>query len=123
MRTPVVVAIVCFLVLGWQYGLQAQLPFGVDRSKKTEEPSAPNVTMTGRFQIFVSPHIKSATFMLDTDTGRVWIVKKDHKSGNYLLKRVSVEEVDKTIGTAKSDEAPGSGSEVKDSAKQGGTKK
>jgi hypothetical protein len=122
MRIPVVVAVACVLVLGWQYDLQAQLPFGLDKSKKAEESSVPNVTMTGRFQIFVSPNIKGATFMLDTDTGRVWIVKKDHKSGNHYLKRVSVEEVDKTAGSAKSDQAPSTSSKINDSAGPGGKK-
>jgi hypothetical protein len=32
--------------------------------------------------------------MLDTDTGRVWIFKKDHSSGDFSLKRVPVQGVE-----------------------------
>jgi hypothetical protein len=52
------------------------------------------VTVSGRFQIFTSPHEKGDTFMLDTDTGRVWLLKKDKTSGEYSFKRIRVEEVD-----------------------------
>jgi len=75
---------------------RAQWPLGKDLSlqegKSTE--GSPHLTATGRFQIFVSPQAKGHTFMLDTDTGRVWIMKKDSTSGDYSLKRVPVDEVD-----------------------------
>jgi hypothetical protein len=32
--------------------------------------------------------------MLDTDTGKVWIMKKDPASGDFSFQRVPVQEVD-----------------------------
>ena len=72
----------------------AQWPLGGDMMKKPGIEPSPTVTVSGRFQIFTSPHEKGDTFMLDTDTGKVWILKKDSTSGTYLLKRIRVEEVD-----------------------------
>ena len=121
MRILIIFAMSCLLTLGWQQGLQAQFPFGVDKIKQsTGESSVPNITMTGRFQMYVSPNIKNSTFMLDTDTGRVWIVKKDHTSGNYYLKRVPVDEIDNTASSTKSDKSPSKGLKPKDSASKGG---
>ena len=83
---------------------QAQWPLGkelsVQEGKSTE--GGTHVTTTGRYQIFVSPQAKGHTFMLDTDTGRVWIMKKDSTSGDFSLQRVSVEQVD-TQTTGKSE--------------------
>ncbi len=75
---------------------QAQWPLGKELSlqegKSTE--GGPYVTNTGRYQIFVSPQAKGFTFMLDTDTGKVWIMKKDSTSGDFSLQRIPVEQVD-----------------------------
>jgi hypothetical protein len=75
---------------------QAQWPLGKEfatqEAKSTE--SSPYVTTTGRYQIFVSPQAKGYSFMLDTDTGRVWIMKKDSTSGDFSLQRIPVEQVD-----------------------------
>jgi hypothetical protein len=75
----------------------AQWPLGRDAaqsaSTRSEEPHS-GITVNGRFQMFVSPHVKGHTFMLDTDTGRVWIMKKDHASGDFSLQRVPVEQVE-----------------------------
>jgi len=60
----------------------------------TKPEPGPTVTVSGRFQIFTSPHEKGDTFMLDTDTGRVWLLKKDKTSGEYSFKRIPVEDVD-----------------------------
>lgn len=83
---------------------QAQWPLGKELSpqegKSTE--ASPYVTATGRYQIFVSPQAKGFTFMLDTDSGRVWIMKKDSTSGDFSLQRVPVEQVD-TQPTGKSE--------------------
>ncbi|MGO9569064.1 MAG: hypothetical protein ACLP5H_16130 [Desulfomonilaceae bacterium] len=83
---------------------QAQWPLGkelsVQEGKSTE--GSPYVTTNGRYQIFVSPQAKGHTFMLDTDTGRVWIMKKDSTSGDFSLQRVPVEQVD-TQATEKSE--------------------
>jgi hypothetical protein len=56
--------------------------------------TSPYVTGTGRFQVFVSPQTKDHTFMIDTDTGRVWILKQDHANGEFSLRRIPVEQVD-----------------------------
>jgi hypothetical protein len=80
---------------------EAQWPLGKELTgQETKGESLPNVTGTGRFQIFVSPQAKGYTFMLDTDTGRVWIMKKDHTSGEFSLHRVQVEQIDSSF-TAK----------------------
>lgn len=79
---------------------QAQWPLGKELTGQETKESFPNVTGTGRFQIFVSPQAKGYTFMLDTDTGRVWIMKKDHTSGEFSLHRVQVEQIDSSF-TAK----------------------
>ncbi|MCA1959830.1 MAG: hypothetical protein LDL33_03460 [Desulfomonile sp.] len=84
-----------FVLTGMPQGAEAQWPLGKDVTQLAEKAAAqPNITITGRFQIFVSPHIKGSTFMIDTDTGKIWIILKDHSSGDFLLKRVPVEEVD-----------------------------
>ena len=75
----------------------AQWPLGrelVAPEAKSAEAACPYVTTTGRYQIFVSPQAKGHTFMLDTDSGRVWIMKKDSTSGDFSLRRVPVEQVD-----------------------------
>lgn len=61
--------------------------------QKEMQPS-PNLTTSGRFQVFTSPNIKGHTFMLDTDTGKVWVMKKDSTSGEFSLHRIVVEQVD-----------------------------
>ncbi|MBI5249694.1 MAG: hypothetical protein HY912_09380 [Desulfomonile tiedjei] len=74
---------------------RAQWPLGKDLTQpETRTESSANVTGSGRFQIFVSPQAKGYTFMLDTETGRVWIMKKDHTSGEFSLQRVQVEQID-----------------------------
>ncbi len=63
--------------------------------QKELQPS-PNLTTSGRFQVFTSPNIKGHTFMLDTDTGKVWTMKKDSTSGEFSLQRIHVDQVDGT---------------------------
>jgi hypothetical protein len=74
----------------------AQWPLGkelsVQEGKSTE--GSPYVTGTGRYQIFVSPQAKGYTFMLDSESGRVWIMKKDSTSGDFSLQRIPVDQVD-----------------------------
>jgi len=73
----------------------AQWPLGRDITTSLKaETTGTVVTASGRFQIFISPNIKDQTFMLDTDSGRVWILRKDHASGDFFLRRVPVDEVD-----------------------------
>ena len=81
---------------------EAQWPLGRDTQQglKQGEPGA-TITVTGRYQIFVSPNIKSHTFMLDTETGKVWIMKKDSTSGDFSFQRITVEQIDSPqTGTA-----------------------
>jgi hypothetical protein len=95
MKGLVWIAAIMMLSLGTIDIAQAQWPLGrqLSQAAKVAEPG-PHVTATGRFQVFISPHVKDQTFMIDTDTGKVWILKKDHTTGDFSLKRVPVEEVD-----------------------------
>ena len=71
----------------------AQWPLGKEMPQagaKTQE-SVLSGTGSGRHQIFVSPHIKGHTFMIDTETGKIWIFRKDGASGDFSLQRVPVE--------------------------------
>ncbi len=90
---------------------QAQWPLGKDLStqegKSTE--AVPYVTTTGRFQIFVSSQAKGYTFMLDTDTGRVWIMKKDSTSGDFSLQRIPVDQVDTQLAGKSETKQPKNG--------------
>ena len=74
---------------------EAQWPLGRDAQQglKLGEPGGA-ITLTGRYQIFVSPNVKGHTFMLDTDTGNVWIMKKDNTSGDFSFQRIPVEQTD-----------------------------
>ena len=104
------------LCLGVTTAVQAQWPLGKELPQVSQKSEpGPNITVTGRFQIFISPHAKGHTFMLDTDTGKVWVMHKDPTAGDFSLKRVPVEEVDGKPG----EKPPGGdtkGSEKKSSA-------
>jgi hypothetical protein len=81
---------------------EAQWPLGRDTQQglKLGEPGA-TITVTGRYQIFVSPNVKGHTFMLDTETGKVWIMKKDSMSGDFSFQRIPVQQIDSPhTGTA-----------------------
>jgi len=102
-------------VLGVAAGVSAQWPLGRDVPQIGVKPEdhATHVTSTGRFQVFVSPQAKGYTFMLDTDTGRIWILKKDHASGDFFMQRIRVEQVDsdeaaKTVTPKTQPDEPGS---------------
>ncbi len=86
-----------FLVISIAPGLVcAQWPLGRE-SLQTEAKSSDqgqHLTGSGRFQVFVSPQAKGYTFMIDTDSGRVWIMKKDHSSGEFSLHRIPVDGLD-----------------------------
>ena len=78
-----------FANVGW-----AQWPLGKEApSAAKDQEYGGHVTGSGRFQIFVSPQAKGFTFMLDSDNGRVWILKKDHSSGEFSFQRVPVQDV------------------------------
>jgi len=83
------------LVLAASAPADAQWPLGRDvpQLQKASESSL-SVMSSGRFQVFVSPNVKGHTFMLDTDTGKVWIMKKDDTLGDFSFKRVPVEQID-----------------------------
>jgi hypothetical protein len=89
---------VLVLFLAGTLAAKAQWPLGREMPQagaKTEDRGV-NVTGTGRFQIFVSPQAKGYTFMLDTDTGKIWILKKDSMSGEFSMHRIHVDQVDGT---------------------------
>ncbi|MBI5569804.1 MAG: hypothetical protein HY914_07665 [Desulfomonile tiedjei] len=92
-----IVLIVCAgLLFGAAQICHAQWPIGKDLAQGLGKPvePGPTITFTGRFQMLTSPNVKGQTFMLDTDTGRVWILKKDHTTGDFSLQRIPVDEVD-----------------------------
>ncbi len=98
---PKILIVILLAFAGLASFAEAQWPLGKELTgQETKGESFPNVTGTGRFQIFVSPQAKGNTFMLDTETGRVWIMKKDHTSGEFSLHRVQVEQIDSSF-TAK----------------------
>lgn len=104
MKKLMYAVLVCTLWLASVSPSHSQWPLGKEALQDLKSSDAsPNVTVTGRFQIFVSPQAKGYTFMLDTDTGKVWIMKKDHASGEYSLQRIPVDQVD-----AKDSVKPGS---------------
>ena len=84
------------LMISSESKLYAQWPLGKDLSPAPARSgeSSGYLTGSGRFQVFVSPNIKGHTFMLDTESGRVWIFKKDSASGDISLKRISVDKLD-----------------------------
>ncbi len=94
MKTIVRLALVMSAFLAGLPCAEAQWPLGRDAMQLTKTEPSPTVTVSGRFQIFTSPHEKGDTFMLDTDTGKVWLLRKDKTSGEYKFKRIRVEEVD-----------------------------
>ena len=87
-------AIFTILVFGSAVDSYGQWPLGKEsvqpQTKQVE--TGVSVTGSGRHQIFVSPNVKGHTFMIDTDTGRIWIFKKDNTSGDFSLQRVPVEQ-------------------------------
>jgi hypothetical protein len=86
----------------------AQWPLGKElASPEPKTESAPQVTGSGRFQVFVSPQAKGYTFMIDSETGKIWVMKRDHTAGEFSLHRVHVEGIDaQTTGkTEKSDKS------------------
>jgi hypothetical protein len=95
MKKLMYAVLVCTLWLAAVCPSYGQWPLGKEalQDSKSGDPG-PNVTVTGRFQIFVSPQAKGYTFMLDTDTGKVWIMKKDHASGEFSFQRIPVDQVD-----------------------------
>jgi len=56
--------------------------------------SGQNLTSRGRFQVFTSPQAKGSTFMIDSETGKIWIMIKDSSSGEFSMQRIPVAEID-----------------------------
>lgn len=96
MKTVMRFFVVTVLCLGTALSAQAQWPLGKELAQTAPKAadSSSNITVSGRYQMFVSPNAKGHTFMIDTDTGRLWIMTKDAVSGNFSLQRIPVEEVD-----------------------------
>lgn len=66
MRTNILMSVIIFIVL---------LLFCCHPAKAQDK--------TGRFQIYYSPIVRADTFLLDTQTGKVWQMVKD-KDDNSL---------------------------------------
>ncbi|MGC8908079.1 MAG: hypothetical protein ACP5M0_11645 [Desulfomonilaceae bacterium] len=92
LRTTYTLAVAVALLPGIA---SAQWPLGRDEGIAGKGPErAETIMVSGRYQVFVSPHAKGHTFMIDTDTGRVWVLKKDSASGEFSFHRVPVDQVD-----------------------------
>ena len=61
------ILVVALLVIATQQTIAADQP---------PPDQSPPTTLTGRYQIVFSPHMRADTFLLDTETGRVWSVVK-----------------------------------------------
>jgi hypothetical protein len=83
-------AVVVFLLV-FAAGAHAQWPPGAPEQKREKKEKKVRAMNTGRFQVFVSPNVKGKTFMLDTETGAMWIIKKDHSTGDYDWMKMFVE--------------------------------
>ncbi len=98
MKPTMLVCVILALCLGTAITAESQWPLGKELSQAAPKggDSSSSITLTGRYQMFVSPNVKGHTFMIDTETGRLWIMKKDPASGDFSLKRIPVEQVDKS---------------------------
>jgi len=75
--------------------VQAQWPLGREDGHAAKSAEArESIMVSGRHQVFISPHAKGHTFMIDTDTGKVWVLKKDGASGEFSFQRIPVDQVD-----------------------------
>jgi hypothetical protein len=114
MKPFVQVCVILALCFGTAISADSQWPLGKELTQTAQKggDSPSGITLTGRFQMFVSPNAKGHTFMIDTDTGRLWIMKKDSASGDFSLQRIPVEQVDEhTQGT--SSKEPGKSGKTK----------
>ncbi len=87
-------AILSLLFFGGAVDCQGQWPLGKEAAQPQTRAAETSVGVTGsgRHQIFVSPNVKGHTFMIDTDTGKIWMFRKDNTSGDFSLQRVPVEQ-------------------------------
>jgi hypothetical protein len=94
MKTAISLFVLVGLCLGTALSAEGQWPLGKELAQTAVKAgeSSSSITVTGRYQVFVSPNAKGHTFMIDTDTGRLWIMKKDAVSGNFSMHRIPVEE-------------------------------
>jgi hypothetical protein len=96
MKTAMSFFVLVALCLGTALSAEGQWPLGKELAQTAVKAgeSSSGITLTGRYQVFVSPNAKGHTFMIDTDTGRLWIMKKDAMSADFSMHRIPVEEVD-----------------------------
>ena len=96
MKPTMQVCVILALCFGTAISADSQWPLGKELSQTALKvgDSSSSITLTGRYQMFVSPNAKGHTFMIDTDTGRLWIMKKDSASGDFSLQRIPVDQVD-----------------------------
>jgi hypothetical protein len=103
----VTISVAIALVLLAAVVCNGQWPLGREALPGIKQEPGPTITVSGRFQIFTSPNVKGETFMLDTDSGRIWILKKDGTTGLFSMERVAVQEVDGARKDDSKDKAPG----------------
>lgn len=98
MKTAINFFVIATLFMTVPLCAQAQWPLGKEIGQNMPKlaESSSGITMTGRYQMFVSPNTKGHTFMIDTETGRLWIMKKDVVSGDFSMQRIPVQEVDQS---------------------------
>jgi hypothetical protein len=100
--------LVCVLLWVCAGVVWAQWPLGKEMGAAVKEQEhGLYVTGSGRFQIFTSPQAKGFTFMVDSDTGRVWVMKKDHTSGEFSFQRVPVRDLDSNAADVRAPAAKG----------------
>ena len=98
-----VIVILCLMITDLAH---AQWPLGRDAAQQVPKSGERGdaITLTGRYQVFVSPNVKDHTFMIDTDTGRIWIMKKDSTTGDFSFRRIPVDQIDsQQTGTSVTD--------------------
>jgi hypothetical protein len=71
-----------------------QWPLAREGLELKSSESGQNLTSGGRFQVFTSPQAKGSTFMIDSETGKIWIMIKDPSSGEFSLQRIPVADID-----------------------------
>jgi hypothetical protein len=96
MYSPIRSAVIVILSLIMIDLAHAQWPLGRDVAPQMPKlgEHGDTITLTGRYQVFVSPNVKGHTFMIDTDSGRVWIMKKDSTTGDFSFQRIPVDQID-----------------------------
>jgi hypothetical protein len=67
MRRIVLLPTICFLLLGCD-----QFNARQSEAPAPDQLAQAKTTAVGRFQVVFSPHLRADTFLVDTETGRIW---------------------------------------------------